>query len=126
MRKAGVPIMAGTDVANPFIYAGFSLHDELNVLVKAGLTPMEALQSATLNPAKFVGMQDSLGTGTPGKLADLVLLNANPLADISNTQRISAVVFNWKLLDRQSLDKMLADVEENAKKNKSIFSFSVI
>lgn len=126
MRKAGVPIMAGTDVANPFIYAGFSLHDELNVLVKAGLTPMEALQSATLNPAKFVGMQDSLGTVTPGKLADLVLLNANPLADISNTQRISAVVFNWKLLDRQSLDKMLADVEENAKKNKSIFSFSVI
>ncbi len=116
MHRAGVGIMAGTDVGNAYIYAGFSLHDELVLLVKAGLTPMEALQSATRNPAKYLGLQDSVGTIGKGKLADLVLLDANPLKDISNTQRIAAVVINGKLLSRETLDKMLADVEAMAAK----------
>jgi hypothetical protein len=116
MQRAGVEIVAGTDVGNPYIYPGFSLHDELLLLVKAGLTPMEALQSATRNPAKYLGSLDSLGTIEKGKLADLVLLDANPLQDISNTQLIYAVVINGKLLNRKTLDKMLADAETFAAK----------
>jgi len=116
MHRAGVEIMAGTDVGNPFIYPGFSMHDELVLLVKAGLTPMEALQSATRNPAKYLGLLNSLGTIEKGKLADLVLLDANPLQDISNTQRIAAVVITGKLLSRETLDKMLAEVEAMAAK----------
>src|SRR5690349_1348830 len=87
MQKAGVPILAGTDTGNPFCFPGFSLHDELALLVIAGLTPVEALRAATINPAKFLGIEDKAGTIAPGKLADLVLLDANPLTDIRNTQR---------------------------------------
>ena len=107
MRKAGVPILAGTDTGNPFCFPGFSLHDELALLVIAGLTPVEALRSATLNPATFFGLEQTLGTIEPGKIADLVLLDANPLDDIRNTQRINAVVLNGRLFDRKALDKML-------------------
>jgi len=109
MNKAGVPMMAGTDLANPFIYSGFSLHDELALFVEAGLTPGEALKTATYNPAKFLGMLDRLGTVEKGKIADLVLVDANPLEDIRNTQKIRAVVMNGRYLDRPALDKMLAD-----------------
>jgi len=111
MRKAGVPILAGTDTGNPFCFPGFSLHEELALLVIAGLTPVEALQSATLNPAKFFGLDKTLGTIEQGKIADLVLLNANPLEDIRNTQRINAVISNGRLFDRKALDKMLGDAE---------------
>lgn len=116
MHRAGVPILAGTDVGNEFVYAGFSLHDELYWMTQARLTPYEALQTATINPAKYLEMKKSLGTIERGKLADLVLLDANPLADISNTRKINSVVANGKLLDRNTLDKMLADVEAAAKK----------
>ena len=92
MHKTGVPFLAGTDLGNPFIFAGFSLHDELEMFVKAGFTPMESLQTATINPAKFLGKEKDLGTVQRGKLADLVLLDANPLENISNTRRISGVV----------------------------------
>jgi hypothetical protein len=111
MQKAGVPILAGTDTGNPFCFPGFSLHDELALLVIAGLTPVEALRSATLNPAKFFGLAQTLGTIEQGKIADLVLLDANPLLDIRNTQRINAVVSNGRLFDRKALDKMLAEAE---------------
>ncbi len=111
MRKAGVPILAGTDTGNPFCYPGFSLHEELALLVIAGLTPVEALRSATLNPAEFFGLDKTLGTVEQGKIADLVLLDANPLQDIRNTQKISAVISNGRLFDRKALDKMLADAE---------------
>lgn len=116
MNKAGVPMMAGTDVANPFLFPGFSLHDELAAFVRAGLTPGEALKTATYNPAKFLGMLDRLGTVEKGKLADLVLLDANPLEDIHNTQKIRAVVLNGRYLDRSALDKLLVDSETTAVK----------
>ena len=111
MQKAGVPILAGTDTGNPFCFPGFSLHDELALLVIAGLTPVEALRSATLSPAKFFGLDKTLGTIEQGKIADLVLLDANPLEDIRNTQRINAVIANGRLFDRKALDKLLADAE---------------
>jgi cytosine/adenosine deaminase-related metal-dependent hydrolase len=111
MQKAGVPILAGTDTGNPFCFPGFSLHDELALLVIAGLTPIEALRAATLNPAKFFGLDQTLGTIEQGKIADLVLLDANPLLDIRNTQRINAVVSNGRLFDRKALDKILAEAE---------------
>jgi imidazolonepropionase-like amidohydrolase len=97
MQKAGVKILAGTDTPNPYVFPGSSLHDELELLVKAGLTPLQALQAATLRPAEYLGMAGRLGTIAPGKLADLVLLSADPLADIANTRRIEAVVLNGRI-----------------------------
>ncbi|HYV63323.1 MAG TPA: amidohydrolase family protein, partial [Bryobacteraceae bacterium] len=92
MNRAGVPILAGTDTAAGVrVYPGFSLHQELSLLVKAGLSPMQALQSATSNAAKFLELADS-GTIERGKRADLVLLDADPLTNIANTHKISAVV----------------------------------
>jgi hypothetical protein len=114
MHRAGVRLMAGTDTPNPFVFPGFSLHDELELLVKAGLTPMEALQSATRNPAEYLNLQGSLGTVEKGKIADLVLLEANPLDDISNTKKIAAVVISGKLIPKTQLQEMLAAVEKAA------------
>lgn len=87
----------------PGAFPGFGLHDELRLLVEAGLTPLQVLQSATLNPARFLGRTDDLGTVEAGKLADLVLLDANPLEDIGNTRRIRAVVVDGRLLERPAL-----------------------
>jgi imidazolonepropionase-like amidohydrolase len=116
MHRAGVPFLAGTDTPpGVYIFPGFSLHEELQRFVAAGFTPMEALQTAPLNPAKFLGMEDRLGTIEKGKLADLVLLDANPLEDIRNTQKIAAVVVNGRYLSRKDLDKMLASAERVAK-----------
>lgn len=113
LHRGGVGFLAGTDFGARLIYPGFSLHDELALVVKEiGLTPMEALQSATRNPARFFGLEDSLGTIAPGKLADLVLLEANPLEDISNTKKIAAVVVGGKLLDRPALDALLAQAQK--------------
>jgi imidazolonepropionase-like amidohydrolase len=111
MFRAGVPFMAGTDTAaGVHVFPGFSLHDELGLFVRAGLTPLQALQTATLNPAKFMGRLADLGTVERGKLADLVLLDANPLDDIANTRRIRAVVLAGRYLNRGALDRMLQDV----------------
>jgi imidazolonepropionase-like amidohydrolase len=107
LHRAGVPILAGTDVLNPYCFPGFSLHDELALLVEAGLTPMEALQAATRNPAIFLKATDSLGTIAAGKLADLVLLDADPLADIHNTTKINAVILDGQLLDQAALQRLL-------------------
>src|SRR6266540_3013293 len=117
MRHAGVEFMAGTDLGNEYIYPGFSLHDELALLVKAGLSPMEALQAATRNPAEFLGVLDRLGTVEKGKLADLVLLDANPLEDVGNTRKIAAVVVNGRLITKSELQQMLADAESAANRN---------
>lgn len=111
MQKAGVGILAGTDTTNPFCIPGFSLHDELSLMVKAGLSPLEALQTATRNPARFLHREDDFGTVEKGKVADLVLLDADPLQDIANTTRISAVIYGGRIFDRATLDQMLAEVE---------------
>jgi imidazolonepropionase-like amidohydrolase len=104
LNDAGVPIMTGTDNVG-------TIHDELALLVEAGLTPLQALQAATLNPARFVEQLDEMGTIEPGKLADLVLLDANPLDDITNTQKIRAVVANGRLYRRADLDGLLAKLD---------------
>jgi imidazolonepropionase-like amidohydrolase len=117
MHRAGVGILAGSDVLNPYCFPGFSLHEELGWLVKAGLPPMAALQAATRNPALFLGRAHEAGTVEPGKLADLVLLDADPLQDIGNTRRIAAVVANGKLYPREAIDRMLAEVERMARSN---------
>ena len=112
MQRSGVALMAGTDVGLPFLLPGFSLHDELALLVEAGLTPLEALQAATRNPAQAVGLGDELGTIEVGKLADLVLLDADPLAAITNTTRIAAVVANGRLLEKPDLQTLLVAAEQ--------------
>jgi imidazolonepropionase-like amidohydrolase len=116
MQRAGVGILAGTDVINPYCFPGFSLHDELVLLVQSGLTPMQALQAATINPARFLGKEKEMGTIEKGKIADLVLLDANPLEEIANTQKIHAVVFNGKLIPKPALQEMLAKIEAAAGK----------
>ena len=113
MHRAGVPIMAGTDGA-AYTVPGFGLHQELALLVKAGFTPMEALQAATVLPAKFLGQSTTLGTVEKGKTADLVLLEANPLEDIMNAARVDAVVVNGRFLPKGVLRMMLANVEKEA------------
>jgi len=110
MKRAGVDFIAGSDTANPYVFPGFSLHDELALLVQAGFTPMEALQAATRDPARYLGRLDSVGTIEKGKIADLVLLDANPLAEIGNTRKVNAVVVGGTLITKPELDKMLADV----------------
>jgi imidazolonepropionase-like amidohydrolase len=106
MQRTGLHIMAGTDISP----VGFGLHDELALLVRAGLTPMEALQSATRNPASYLGSLNSLGTVEEGKIADLVLLDENPLADIRNTRKISTVVVRGEMITRTHLHRMLNEV----------------
>jgi hypothetical protein len=119
LHRAGVSVMAGTDEAwyQAYTFAGFSLHDELALLVRAGFTPMEALQSATIDPARFLGRDKDVGSIEKGKFADLVLLDADPSSDISNTQKINTVIVNGRVLDRRALDSLLTDAE-NAVKNR--------
>lgn len=116
MQRAGVQIIAGSDSLDPYVFPGFSLHEELTLLVKSGLTPMEALQAATRNAAKYLGLLNDYGTVEKGKIADLVLLDASPLADITNTQKISAVILGGRFMDKVALDQMLANVEKAANK----------
>jgi imidazolonepropionase-like amidohydrolase len=115
MNAAGVPMMAGTDTTAPYVFPGSSLHEELSLLVQAGLTPMQSLQAATRRPAEFLGKLQTQGTVQQGKIADLLLLDANPLEDIHNTERIRAVVLRGKLLDRNFLDELLTKEESFAK-----------
>ena len=110
MRQSGVAILAGTGTGDPDTIPGATLHDELRLLVRAGLTPMEALQSATITPARYLGWDDALGTIEKGKVADLVLLDADPLVDIANTEKIAGVILRGKYLPKTRLARILADV----------------
>jgi hypothetical protein len=111
MQRAGVKLMTGSDFgANPLLFPGWGVHDEMALFVKAGLTPMEAIQSATRNPAQFLGLDRSVGTIEKGKLADLVLLDANPLEDINNTRKINSVIFQGRMMDRAELNRKLAAI----------------
>lgn len=108
LHAAGVPVLAGTDVGNPFIIPGRHLQDELVSLVNAGLSPLEAIRSATSTPARVFGISDSIGVVLEGYVADLVLLEANPLEDIENVRRLSGVVLNGRYFDRAALDDLIA------------------
>lgn len=114
MERAGVQVMIGTDVANDWLVPGFSVHDELALFVDAGMSPAEALRAATLTPAKYLHATDSLGTVAVGHVADLVLLDANPLEDIHATRSIRAVFARGRYLDRVALDTLLSRAEQTA------------
>lgn len=117
LHQAGVKMMTGTDLGGPLTYPGFGLHDELELLVKeVGLTPAEALQSATRIPAEFMGLRACLGTVEKGKLADLTLIEANPLSDITNTRRLAAVVRGGRLFDKAELLRLLEQTASEAGK----------
>lgn len=121
LHKAGVPFLAGTDTPpGVYIFPGFSLHEELQRFVAAGFTPLEALQTATLNPARFFGIEENVGTIEKGKFADLVLLGANPLQDIANTQKIAAVMVNGHYYSGKDLGKLLAGVETAAQRENQL------
>ena len=108
--------MAGTDAMNPFCFPGFSLHDELALMVDSGMTPLAALQSATINPAKFLARHaKDLGVIEPGKIANLVLLRADPLADIHNTTQIQAVWLRGKYFDQAALAQLLETAKRAGK-----------
>jgi len=118
LHQAGVKMMAGTDLGAPLCYPGFALHDELELMVNdIGLTPAEALQSATRIPAEFMGLGASLGTIEKGKLADLVLLDGNPLIDIKNTRKIAAVILSGRMLAKAELQSMMDKMAAEAVKN---------
>ncbi len=119
MYRARVPLLAGTDTMNPQCFPGFSIHEELALLVDAGLPPMAALQTATRNAAQFMGRAAHRGTIEPGKIADLVLLDKDPLAEIRNTRAIQAVVLNGKLYRRDALDAMLARAQLMASRSEN-------
>jgi len=117
LDQAGVPFLAGTDCpAGVDVIPGFSLHLELERFIAAGFTPLQTLQTATINAAKFLDKVSDFGTVEKGKIADLVVLDANPLEDIRNTQKITAVVANGRYFSRAQLDRILSDVEAAAKK----------
>jgi imidazolonepropionase-like amidohydrolase len=92
LHRMGVPILAGTDTPEPFVTPGFSLHQELEMLVASGLSPVEAIKSATINNAKIMNHQDDLGSIEVGKFADMIILSADPTTDIRNTRAIETVL----------------------------------
>jgi imidazolonepropionase-like amidohydrolase len=113
-HQAGVSILAGSDAPDSFAFPGTGLHDELEHLVQAGLSPLDSLRAATLAPARFLGLVDKAGAIRAGARADIVLLKANPLADISAVRDVDAVVLAGAYYDRAALDRMLADAERAA------------
>ncbi len=112
LRKAGVPLMIGTDLANPYVFAGFSVHDEMKNFSDAGVPAVDILRSATIIPAQFCGVDKDLGSIARGKLASMVLLRADPLDDIANASQIQSVFVRGVYHNRTALDKMLEGVRE--------------
>ncbi len=122
-KKAGVQMVAGTDAGTSGVVTGFSLHDELELLVDAGLTNEEALISATRLPSEWLEINSKVGTVEPGKYADLILLDANPLDDIKNTRKISGVFVNGRWINKEKIDKMLLELEQKNKADKDKFEW---
>ena len=112
LKRNGVKILAGSDLGGIWVIPGFSLHQEFHELATAGLSPLEVLQATTLNAAEFLHRETTMGTVDQGKDADLVLLDANPIVDVANLDKISAVLVNGRYFPRQSLDKMKIGVAE--------------
>lgn len=113
-HAAGVKIMTGTDVGDMMVYPGFSLHDEMDRLVQAGLSPLDVLRAATIVPAGFYKADHMYGSIAVGKKADFIILNANPLADIANTKTIKALLYQGRYYDRAAIDNILAEVKFRA------------
>ena len=122
-KAAGVPIVAGTDAGVSGVVAGFSLHDELELLVQAGLSNQEALNSATLLSAQWLGTDKQIGSVETGKLADLILLDENPLTDIKNTRKIAGVFVNGNWLNKAKLNTMLSDLAKRNTADKDKFDW---
>jgi imidazolonepropionase-like amidohydrolase len=116
-QALGVHLLAGTDITIPYTFAGFSVHDELRLFVEAGLTPMQALETATTNPALLLGLSKKWGRIQPGYDANLVLLDADPMKNIANTTKINSVVLNGRMLERKQLDHMLDDATVGTNKS---------
>ncbi len=114
LEAAGVRLLAGTDTMTGYVFPGFSLHDEFGLLVAAGLSPLRALQTATIEPARYLGVDQHQGSIAEGKVADLVLVDEDPLADVAHTKGIRAVLARGRLLDRAALDGLLAGIRETA------------
>jgi imidazolonepropionase-like amidohydrolase len=117
MQRAGVKIIAGTDAGylNSFVYPGIALHQELQLFVEAGLTPLQALQASILNGPEFLGKSSKFGSIESGKFADLLILDKNPLLDITATQKINGVILKGRLIDRKKLDELLEKIEAQNK-----------
>jgi hypothetical protein len=113
-HDAGVRIVAGTDSGDTYVFPGFAIHEELAEYVRAGLLPADALRSATIDAARFSGQDRDYGSIEVGKVADMILLDANPLADIRSTGKIAGLFFNGQYLDRAALDELLAFAEDQA------------
>ena len=122
-KMAGVPIVAGTDALTSGVVPGFSLLDEIELLVEAGLTPEEAISSATRLPSIWLGIDSEVGTIEVGKYADLLLLDANPLDDIKNIRKISDVFVNGRWLNRSTIDAMLSDLSMRNTSNKGKYEW---
>jgi hypothetical protein len=106
MFRAGVRLLAGTDTGQPYVLPGFGLHEEMELMVAAGLPAAAVLRIATLAPAEFLGRENELGTVAPGRIADLVLLDADPLASIANSRLARAVVADGRLYERAELERL--------------------
>jgi imidazolonepropionase-like amidohydrolase len=119
LKKSGVTIIAGTDAGylNSFDYPGLGLHTELELMVKYGLSPLEALQASIINGPAFFDKQNMYGKIDTGYRADLILLSANPLDTITNTRKIHAVIHDGQYFSREALDKLLTEAEKNAAKS---------
>jgi imidazolonepropionase-like amidohydrolase len=115
MNEKGVKFIAGTDFPNPYVFPGFSLHDELSLMAKGGMPALDVLKSATINPAIFMNKEGNYGSVEVGKLASLILLNKNPLENIENTKTIETVIVRGNVYNRKALDLMLEQAKSNAK-----------
>lgn len=110
LHRAGVPVMIGTDLANPYVFAGFSVHDEMTLFQEAGISAADVLKAATVVPARFCGVADTLGTVDAGKIASLVLVRGNPLDDVRNAAEVEAVFVEGRYFDRDTLDGLMENV----------------
>ncbi len=116
MYEAGVPLLTGTDMgANPLCFPGIGVHNELEMFVKAGIPEIDALRAATINPCIYLEINKDFGSVETGKVADLVILNKNPLNDINAVRDISAVVRKERLYNKEEINQIMEDIEQGFK-----------
>jgi imidazolonepropionase-like amidohydrolase len=116
LHRAGIPLMVGTDLSTPGTLPGFSVHDEMAIWQDAGIPAADVLRGATLVPARFMGLDDRLGSIGKGKTASMILLRANPLEDVRNAREIESVFLRGRYYDRKALDHLLEEARDLAKR----------